>query len=203
MEFEKTDCITIVGRRGCGKTTLSRRVQSNWAKQVVLDPVGEYSDGLIFNSLDSFSKKMIELKENNAQAFRLIFRFNPENEDHETMMNAVLRVCYAFGNLQVVIEEVQYFTTTGKIAPYLKTCLFMGRHKGLSMVFVTQRPGQLNKNILSQSRHVFAGSLHDQNDIGYLANFLGPEFSKQLPNLKIGDFIYFTPGEEIKIVKNK
>lgn len=197
--FSKTDCLSVVGMRGCGKTTLSRRLQSAWPKQVIIDPVREYSDGIVVSNFSEFAEKMQELKRKNSKNFRLIFQFKPGIENKEEIFDAILHVCYEFGHIQIVIEEVQTLTTTGKIPPWLKECLFTGRHKGLSLLFVTQRPGQLNKNILSQCSHVFCGQLHDLNDISYLKNFL-KEKSDELPNLPIGKFIYFSPGKRLSYV---
>lgn len=199
--FEPTDCIAILGVRGCGKTTLSRKIQSAWPKQVIIDPVAEYSDGIVVNNFEAFSEKMRELKKNSEQKFRLIFRMDPEIEDQKTLLNAILRVCYAFGNIQIVIEETQYFTTPHELQTYLRNALFMGRHQGLSLVFVTQRPGALNKNILSQCRHVFAGAIYEKNDLDYLKSIYHAR-AEELPKIPKGKFLYFSPGKPIAIVDN-
>jgi DNA helicase HerA-like ATPase len=202
VNFRATDKIAILGTTGCGKTILSRTIQSAWPKQVIIDPMSEFSDGEIFSDFSAFSKRMVELKKENAKKFRLIFRFNPETTAaDEAVFNGILRVCYYFGKIQIIIEEVQLLTTTSYIPDFLKNCLFRGRHEGISMIFVTQRPGQLNKNILSQCQHVFAGQLHDRNDLNYISNFLG-EAADKLSNLTPGKFIYFTPGKPTTIVDN-
>lgn len=200
--FQPTDKIAIIGTSGCGKTILSRKIQTAWPRQVIIDPMSEFNDGEVVNSFSAFAAKMREFKQKDVQKFRLIFRFDPEIEDDDgAIFNSVLRVCYAFKKIQVIIEEVQLLTSTHTLPQYLKNCLFRGRHQGLSLIFVTQRPGALNKNILSQCQHVFCGQLHEKNDVDYLSSFLR-ENSENLLNMEKGKFVYFSPGNPIAIVDN-
>ena len=199
--FEATDCIAILGTRGCGKTTLSRKIQSAWPRQVIIDPVAEYSDGIVVSNFSAFSEQLKKFEAENQKKFRLIVRPDPEIEDHAAFLNAVLRVCFHFRNIQVVIEEVQYFTTPHELPTQLRNCLFMGRHQGLSLVFVTQRPGALNKNILSQCKHVFAGMIHEKNDLVYLESIFH-EQARNLPNIPKGIFLHFSPGSKIQRISN-
>jgi DNA helicase HerA-like ATPase len=201
VKFEATDCIAILGTRGSGKTTLSRMIQRGWQKQVILDPVNEYSDGEIVRDFAGFISKIRFYEKNKTKKFRLIVRFSPETEDYETQLNSILRVLYHFKNVQIIIEEIQLFTSAHLMPSYLKSALFTGRHQGLSLVFVTQRPGQLNKNILSQCSHIFAGLIHEKNDFEYLKPTFG-KYAEQLPNIPKGNFLYYSPGKSISIINN-
>ena len=199
--FEATDCIAILGTRGCGKTTLSKHIQKLYPKVVIIDPVSEYADGEVVDNFDDFAARMVRLKSSKKKKFRLIFRFHPDLENHEVIFNEILRLCFWAGGVQIVMEEVQLMTSPHFIPQYLKNNLFIGRHRTLSLLFVTQRPGQLNKNILSQCRHIFVGQLHEKNDLEYVSNFVGCETEK-LINLEPRKFLYFSPGQEIKFVPN-
>jgi DNA helicase HerA-like ATPase len=199
--FQTTDCIAILGTRGTGKTTLSRKVQGAWPRQVIIDPVDEYSDGIIVSDFSDFSKKMLEFQREKIKKFRIIFRFSPEVEDQAALANAILRVCFEFGNIQIVMEEVQLYSSTHQLPLFMRNALFMGRHKGLSLVFVTQRPGALNKNILSQCQHVFAGHIHEKNDVDYLRSIFHEQTDKLL-NMPRGKFLYYSPRNPITVVDN-
>ncbi|HRO67180.1 MAG TPA: hypothetical protein PL182_06430, partial [Pseudobdellovibrionaceae bacterium] len=83
---------------------------------------------------------------------------------------------------------------------YLKNCLFIGRHYGISLVCITQRPGQLNKNILAQSLHVFVGQLHEKNDLRVVSDFINIPQEKII-NLEKFNFFHFSPGKEIRKIK--
>lgn len=176
-------------------------IQSAWPRQVVIDPMGEFSDGEIVHNFTAFSAAIITHEKNKSRQFRLICRFDPEIEELEPHLNAILRVCFHFQNIQVVVEEVTMFSSANYLPPYLRNCLFQGRHKGLSLVFITQRPARLHKDILSQCTHIFAGRIHEKNDVDYMSGIFG-ERAPELRNISQGNFLYFSPGKQIMLVDN-
>jgi DNA helicase HerA-like ATPase len=182
-----------MGQRGCGKSHLAKGIQTAWPRRVIIDSLNEYEiDGAFeVHSFDEFSQKMLELKEQNIQGFNLIYRFDPESPLHESEFNEILRVCYYFRNLQIVIEEVQFYSSPHDLPHWLKTCLMTGRHQNVSLLFTTQRPGQLNKAILSQCAHIFCGKIVEGNDVKYIASFLRQDAEK-LVNLPDRRFLYFS-----------
>ena len=192
-----------MGRRGCGKSYLGRRLQALWPKRVVIDVVHEYksndfANSIIVNSFEKFSEKLIEFKKNNSKEFVLIYQFDPESTVSDELFNQIMRVCYYFGNIQVVIEEIQDFCTPHQLPHWLKNCLLTGRHKGLSMLFTTQRPGTLNKTVLSQCRHIFCGNIIEGNDLRYVSSFLNQD-ARRLSALEVRRFLYFRDGEILEI----
>jgi hypothetical protein len=185
------DCILILGRRGCGKSYLAHNIQAMWPRRVIIDLLNEYSDGIKVKSFDHFCAQMALFKKEKTQNFTLIFQFDHETDASKPLFDQILRICFYFGNIQIVVEEIQEFTTPHEISHWMKKCLFVGRHQKLSLLFTTQRPGMLNKGILSQCAHVFCGQLIDGNDIRYVSGFLN-ESSDKLVKLPERRFIYFS-----------
>lgn len=202
FNLNATDCVTVLGTRGTGKSSLARRISEIWPRVVIIDPVMDWKGTPEETATDfsQFSEKMNKLKNENTKKFKLIFRFNPETENKEGVFNHVLRLCFHFKNIQVVIDEIQLFSTPQYIPEHLKNLLFIGRHNGISVICITQRPGQLNKSILAQSLHVFCGQLHERNDLRVVSDFINTS-QEQIINLKKGSFFHFTPGESIKLIK--
>ena len=192
--FAATDCITICGMRGIGKSHLAREINALWPRSVVFDPTVDWTDGDVVTSFEAFAEKMKFLNKTNCESFRLIFRFNPDlsRESRDATLNEALRLCYFFKNIQVVVDEVQFFTSAHFIPEYMKNLLFMGRHQGISVLATTQRPSQINKSILSMSSHVFCGQLHEKNDLKAISNFIN-EDTQTLVTLPKRTFIYFNP----------
>jgi DNA helicase HerA-like ATPase len=191
----------VMGRRGCGKSFLAKRLQALWPKRVIIDSLNEYTEGIKVSNFNSFCEKMAELKKNKTKKFVLIFQFNPEDDlNHETF-NQIMRLCYYFGKIQIVIEEVQLYASPHRIPHWLKQCLLTGRHQGLSLLFTTQRPGELNKTILSQCAHIFCGQIVEGNDLRYISSFLNQD-AQRLSSLPERRFIYFS-DDGIKEISNK
>lgn len=199
--FKLTDCFAILGRRGCGKSYLCKRIQDVYPKKVIIDTLNEYQDGEIVESFSDFCRVLVDHKNKKSKFFKIVFRFNPDVENADEVFNEVLKICYKIGNLQIVIEEVQIFAQPHFLPHWFRQCLLTGRHQNLSMIFTTQRPGELNKTILSQCAHIFAGQMHEKNDLKYISSFLGVE-SEKLINLEPRNFLYWRPGEKTLLVKN-
>lgn len=205
MKFEQADCITVLGTRGTGKSTLARKISGAWPRKVIIDPINDWTEGLIVRSFNEFSLKLGQFKREEKRSFTIIFRFSPDDHNKEEILDEVLRLCFHFTDLQVIIDEVQLFASPQYVSTYLKNILFLGRHKKVSLMAITQRPSQLNKNILSQSAHVFAGQLHEKNDLRVISDFLQIETEKIINNKK-GIFFWFRPTEKIELInlfKNK
>lgn len=199
--FLKTDCILCLGRRGSGKSFLAKIIQRIYPRKVIFDTLEEYgdTDGIVVRSFDAFSKQIVTLA--GLSRFTLIFKFSVESSDHALEFDQALRCLYYFEDIQIVIEEVQNFSSPHFLPHWLRQCLLTGRHRGISLLFTTQRPGELNKTILSQCAHIFAGPLHEKNDLNYVSSFLGVATAR-LTHLPPRRFLYFRPGEKLLMVKN-
>lgn len=199
--IKKDDCILVMGRRGCGKSFLAKRLQSRWPRRVIIDSLNEYKkEKNRVSSFDSFAAKMEEYKEQNKKEFVLVYHFDPESDLHHEIFDQIMRVCYYFGDIQIVVEEIQLYCTPHQLPKWLRNCLLTGRHQDLSLLFTTQRPGELNKTALSQCAHIFCGQLSEGNDLRYVSSFLN-EDSKKLSSLPKRVFLYKS-DEGIKEIKN-
>lgn len=196
-----TDCLLVMGRRGCGKSYLAKRLQELWPRKVIFDSLHEYQDECErANSFLEFCEIIARLKSASPDRFTLVVNFDIESEHSQSEFDQMLRLCYYYGNIQVIIEEVQNFSSPHNLPHWLKNCLLTGRHQNLSLLFTTQRPGELNKTILSQCSHIFCGSLIEGNDLRYISAFLRQD-SQRLVQLPEREFLYFS-SEGIKQITN-
>lgn len=175
---------------------LSRFIQSHYARVVIFDTLEEYDDGIIVHSFKQFAA--IARQCESSPRFRIIYRMDT-SRDNERDFHFALHALYEWGSLQIVIEEVQELSGTHFMPPMLKRTILTGRHNQISLLCTTQRPGELHKTILSQAGHVFAGQLHDRNDVNYVSSFMGSD-SQRLVNLPQRHFLYFRPGIPISQV---
>lgn len=206
MSFSATDCIFIMGTRGCGKSFLAKRLQNVWPRRVIIDPTLEYTDdhgkpifpdAILVHDFQEFGQKLINLEK--SKKFILIYQVEIFNIDEfEFEFNEICKILFNFGNIQIVLEEVQEFASTSKIVPWLRRLLLIGRHRGISLLFTSQRPGAINKNILSQCIHIFCGSIIEGNDLRYISSFLNQD-AKLLNSLPIREFIWRSPNGVKKI----
>ena len=194
MIFESHHCVLIMGTRGCGKSTLAKNIQVMWPRRVVIDTLNEYDENettKIVYSFEEFTQELLYYNDTNKPEFTLIYQFDPESENSDEEFNQVMRVCYYLGNLQIVLEEVQEHSSVHSLPHWLRQCLLKGRHQNISVLSTTQRPGELNKTLLSQSQHIFCGQIIEGNDLRYVSSFLRQD-SEKLVSLPKGQFLYFS-----------
>lgn len=202
MGFERTDVSIFIGMRGCGKSFLARRVQQIYPQRIIIDSLSEYSesDGTVVHDFASYGQ-FLESKKGTDEPFTLIYQFDPDSSISETEFEHLLRVAYYFGNVLIVIEEIQLYSTPHNLPHYLKQCLLTGRHQGLALMFTSQRPGEIHKTIISQCHHIFVGKIIEGNDLRYISYFLGNHVEK-LPGLPERRFIYRDRTGQITEISN-
>ena len=196
--FNQTDCVLVMGRRGCGKSHLAQKIQALWPRRIIIDSLNEYSEGEVVHSFHEFTEALLRLESSKPDEFTLVVQFHPDSDEGEHEFDEMLRLCFFFGNVQIVVEEVQLYSSPHALPEWLKKCLLIGRHNGLSLLFTTQRPGELNKTIFSQCIHIFCGQIIEGNDLRYISNILNQD-ADRLSSLPAREFLYFSEGEIKKI----
>lgn len=195
-----TDCLLVMGQRGCGKSYLAKNLQSLWPRRVIIDSLNEYREGFIVHNFLDFADTLKHLHESKSENFVLVYQFDFESNISEAEFNEIIRLCYYFGNIQIVIEEVQLYSSAHKMPKNLKNALLTGRHQNISLLFTSQRPGEVNKTIISQCAHIFVGTTVEGNDLRYISSFLNQDAEK-LSSLKARQFLYFS-AEGIREISN-
>lgn len=199
--FASDDCILIMGQRRCGKSYLGSKIQQIWPRKVIIDTLAEYNEGEIVYSFHEFTEALQRLKSSQQNNFTLVFKFDPESHQSELEFNHILRLCYYFGNIQIVVEEIHLFSGPHNMPLWLQNNYLIGRHHGISILATSQRPAHVNKTIVSQSAHIFCGKTVESNDLRYLSSFLGQENSQKLVQMPERQFLYFSKSG-IKTISN-
>lgn len=208
--FSPTDVTVILGQRGCGKSTLGRKIASVYPRLVVIDRLREWGSGDVDFSTDRFDSFALYLRDalqKNFPKFRCALQFEVEQVSKEAVFSQAMRLCYKFGeisrrNLAVLIEEVHHFATPHRVDHWLFESVMTGRHSNQAIICSSQRPASVSKALVSQAHHVFLGQMFERNDIAYVADIIG-DASIQLPQLKVGEFLHYQPGKKIVKINNK
>ncbi len=198
--FQAADCFLVMGQRRCGKSHLTQNIQKLWPRKIVIDTLGEYSDGEIVYSFHDFADTMTRLHSMKQNNFTVNYQFDPESDSSLEEFDHILRLAYYFGNVQVTIDEIQLFSTPHSMPKWLTNCLLRGRHRNVSLIMTTQRPALLNKTIVSQCAHIFVGRTVEPNDLKYVSGFLGNQ-AERLIDIPERRFLYFHNGQ-VKEISN-
>lgn len=183
----------VVGRRGSGKSTLTKGLLKGRPKVVVFDPRAEYG-GRGWTVAYTRSEVLKAMTRDWQRGFHIAY-VPPANEEIEALHKLTL-ICwraqspYAEGRdprkLTLVIEEADLsYPVTGlpKHLPGMQNTANRGRHVGIECIAVTQRPALISKNFRGNVATSYVFPLADEDDQAAMLKKLGRAWRERLRTL--------------------
>lgn len=155
--------MAVLGASGSGKSTfVKREISRGHPRLLIWDPLAEYTGDVV----ESAAALLDALK---GKRFRLVFRTSPDPAQRTRQFDLVCRAALAAGNLTLVVEELRFVTTPSR-APmgWAQVCL-TGRHKGLTVYGLSQRPASIDKDFLGNCTRIRTGRLAYPEDVKAVA----------------------------------
>ena len=185
MKIEITDIFCILGKRGSGKSELTkhflREMDKNDYPILIMDVNGEYKRDDFPNAIIYKSKNLEEYENQYSQKIN-----NFINSNNGGM---------------IIFEDVDVLVSSTHIPMPILDLVIRGRHKNIGCMFLFRRANNIHKQILYNSHHIFIPKITLPNDIKYLSEYI-PETEKIVPHLKKYEFFeYEFDSEEKNIVK--
>lgn len=200
MKFSHIDVITILGRRGCGKSFLGKEIQKVFPRKFIFDVINEYHGDVEIRTFGEFKAFIERIEYEKLSKFTAIIKFNIDDPRRFDVFDQMVRVLFHLGSCTIVVEEVQNFIDPHNIGDYFSHAFTMGRHRDLSVIMTTQRPSKMHKDALSQSTHIFCGNLTSKSDISHVADALNMK-GESIANLDDCEFYHFCPFNNPKVQK--
>lgn len=171
--------VACFGRRGVGKTTLARTIARHQSRLVVWDYLGEYGP-LAFrtSNVEELSGYLAWARGRPFAAARFVPHAGTV-EEFEAFSAAV----YQSSNLLVVVEEVAAICQASYLPPAFGRIVRQGRHRGLGLLWCSQRLNEVSRTLTSLT-DVWAGfSLSEPGDLQALAQRCGREYADKVAGL--------------------
>lgn len=201
--IKDAEVIAVFGRRGSGKSTRVKNLLRDQHRVVVFDNVREYgAEG--FHVVES----LIELREAMADGwshgFRLAYvpgragRLEAFERVAELLLTAQRPYFDSLDSREImfVVEEVNLvYPNRPNASPAFTECILQGRHYGINLIGVTQRPTLLSPNFRGNARKwdVFPLEYHD--DRAEVLKKIGPDWAVALRNLQNHNYFSIRDGE--------
>lgn len=190
-EIKPTDVVVIIGKRGGGKTTLTKHILEKQFKSrhyIVLDVMKQYYGyGLIVDNSPDLKLAM--------QHREPLIIFQPPMVSFD-LLELVCGYIRTFENYFLVIEEANRYQSSHKIGKYHSDALDRGRHWNAGLLEITRRTALLNPLTLSQATHFFIFKIFLPVDIDYLAGFLPPNIMEEIRFLEMHECLYYNSDTE-------
>lgn len=179
----------VFGKRGCGKSFLTREyILPKHKRIIVYDVQEEYNTGIIIYTMDDLKKFLLSSYKNDT--FSIVFR-QLTNDNFSDLCEIV----YLLGNCLFIVEELDQVASTYYNDMNFQTVLKRGRHQNVSFVGVSQRPFGIHRTITSQAKRIYSFSQTEPRDVQYLTSYLGDE-AELVTMLRPYHFIYFDYSSE-------
>lgn len=192
-EARRSYLITVLGKRGHGKTYYIRRTLiptaiKNGQTVLILDRTAEYGDlGDAFKTVkeceDSGSwRDLFGPVQPSVQIFT--------TEDYETFFAYAIDRARS-ENVVVVCDEADRVATKAKIlSKSLDDIINLGRHLKVSCILAARRAARLHNDALANADLIISFRSDLPRDVETLSEWFGPK-ADLLPTLGVGDFITY------------
>lgn len=166
------------GARGQGKSTQAKALLEvqDPRRLLVFDPMDEY--GPFADRVSSLGELLARVRAGGS--FRLRYVPPPilglEKKDGaliRTRFNTLCAIAYQAGELLLLADELQLVTAAGYAPPAWRQCTSTGRHVGLAIVGISQRPALIDKGLFSNATTVSTCRLNFEDDVQTMARVLG------------------------------
>jgi len=173
--------ISNFGRKGSGKTTLSREIMAEHPRAVVIDSLGEYDEGFtVCNGKADCIEAIMSVRD--EKRFRLSLRVLDPDENME-----LLELIFEVPKTLVVVEETSLYAKPTYLPEGIARLVRYGRHREIDQIYMSRRPSEIHRDLTAQSDIIVSFRQQEPRDIKYLRDFMGPEAEtvRHLPEYKV------------------
>ncbi len=170
MSANEANIMAIMGASGSGKslTVKSGLAASPPRRLLVWDAMDEYSPHA--KSCSTLRELVDAMREQPAFQLRIVPRGSSAKIAERFAVFCA--AAFAAGDLTMIIEELQTVTSPSHAAAEWSDCTLRGRHRGLCVVGISQRPASVDKNFFGNATRVRTGRLNYADDVRCMANVL-------------------------------
>jgi len=179
----------VYGRRGSGKSYMVKKMMRGYPRIIAFDPVAEYGKlrgWKTAHSLEELHKLIIA---NWKKGFKISF---PVAIHHQQALHDLSVYVWelqegARQKIMIVAEELD----KGFPSKQMKDSLYgfgqlimQGRHRGVEIIGVTQRPKKVNADIRSNLEAAYFFRVRDEVDIKFIRDIVGRELIEKYQSMK-------------------
>tara|TARA_R110002110_G_scaffold1531_9_gene6858 strand:- start:6939 stop:7607 length:669 start_codon:yes stop_codon:yes gene_type:complete len=192
--IKDAELILVTGRRGSGKSTLTKGLLSGRPKVVVFDPRREYG-GRGVTTCDNRKALIAAMRKGWARGFHIAYVPQAGCEAEE--LHKLTLICwqaqspYESGadprKLTLAIEEMDLSFPVVRLPNDLNgmtRVVNQGRHVGIEVIGVTQRPAQISKTFRANVSTTYVFPLADEDDQAAMLKKLSRKWSETLRTLQ-------------------
>lgn len=173
-----SEIICVIGQRGSGKTTLVKNtIIPSLPRFIIYDSINEYDDipdvGIAENIRDFID--LLEI----GDSIRI------PGDGEISFQDACRIINEGVYNYYFIVDEFhlqyQHHMKFQADNPDFKKLVLLGRHSGIGLVIISQRPTDIPKFVLSQTTRMYVFYIYHRDDINFISHVVNhPEIFQEL-----------------------
>jgi hypothetical protein len=181
--------VGVMGRKGTGKSVLARRILQRRTRVFVADQMFEHTWIPEKNTFDSLSdvKAFLEWAEDEKYSAG---SYIPQGDLKEEM-EYLCEIVYSYGNMVFGIEEIAGLCGPNFLPPSLSKIVRLGRHQRLSVVYTTQRAGEVARALTAATDLFILFHSSEPRDLAAIAERCGNRIAEKVSGLGLHDHTIF------------
>jgi hypothetical protein len=150
------EVVIVLGRRGQGKSTWTKRYVLGVPRLAVWDPKRSYAV--------EYPDDLAAWFEANEQTPR--YRIGHFLNEHQETLGSI---AFAKQDTCLVLEECAFvFNPKKELDEWARECIYLGRERGVSIVAVAQRPKSIHIGLRSQATRIICFNQHELSDVDWI-----------------------------------
>jgi len=186
----------IVGMTGTGKTTKLVEIVNNIDnhRMIAIDDLDELAHRGLKGFFTAYNIDDFIFMLSNKRKFKIRCHF-----EHLDDYQKIFDIVWNLNNLVLIIDEINLHSDRYNISENLNNIVKRGRIKNISLIYNSQRPTDINREITSQSEFLISFRIQEPRDVSYFPKTFRSDVDKikMLENLAVGEFVFIRGDNEL------
>lgn len=170
--------LAIFGRKGSGKTELTRKIIREYPRVFAFDSLAEYDKGFrVCEGRQACMDAMLDVKDQSR--YRLALRCI-ELEDNLALMD----LAYEFPRSLIVVEETSLYARPTFLPNEIAKLVRYGRHREINQIYIARRPSEVHRDLTAQADLIITFEQREPRDVKYLRDVASGDGAERVEDVQ-------------------
>jgi len=173
----------FLGKSGSGKSSLMRHQAAGARRILIHDPNGEAAWGACGQVVNDRAQLATAMQ---ARAWAIVWRGAERarsDADAVGSFEFANRCALAAGDALILWDEVDRFTTPGRLPPAAYEMVNAGRHRGLKVFAASRRVRRVSRDLSANAGRIMVARMTEPGDLAWIRATMGDGAARAAPVL--------------------
>lgn len=184
--------VAVAGRKGSGKSSLTRAILQRSSRTFVFDTMGEHS--WIPDQLDSLDQAWTYISVNAQEDVPFIASYTPQGTREDSLETDFAEICtavYESGNMTLAVEELPMLSLPQYNPPAFDRLIRLGRHRSVNVLYTAQRLSEVPRRVTAATDMFILFSHTEPRDLDAIAERCTPDTAETVASLGEHEFVVY------------